>query len=164
MAVAQVNTFILYNFTASENNFFLFLCLFKPSRQNIYFQLAQYTSVIAHMKQGSVSTKNSGSSAYSVMPPSNFSYFEESICRCSLPLNRQSIPFLQSTSVNFVVNITGRKLEAAIVSFFEDRNIEIVSDICFPHRFKITVRSFCPPTENSSPRRGKPTHKSHCGI
>lgn len=79
------------------------------------------------MKQGSASTKTVSNGAYSVMPPSNFSYIEESICRCSLPLTRQSIPFLQSTNISYVVNLSGKKFDSSIVSFFEDRGVETVS-------------------------------------
>lgn len=78
------------------------------------------------MKQGVASAKNGGNGSYSVIPPSNFSYIEESICRCSLPLNRQNIAFLQSTSINFVVNISGKKFEPAVVTYFEDKSIDTV--------------------------------------
>ena len=40
-------------------------------------------------------------------PPPNFSYVEDRICRCTTPLTRQNLAFLQSLTLGSVINVSG---------------------------------------------------------
>eukprot|EP01032_Pedospumella_encystans_P020436 gene20436-23212_t len=74
------------------------------------------------MKSASVKPS---SSSFGVVPPSNFSYIEENICRCTFPISRHNLSFIQSTSLNYIINISGRKHDQAVLTYFEEKNIEV---------------------------------------
>lgn len=73
------------------------------------------------------SNVKSSSSTYGVVPPSNFSYVEENICRCTFPITRHNLTFIQSTSLTYIVNLSGRRHDSLVQGFFEEKNIEVVS-------------------------------------
>jgi hypothetical protein len=70
----------------------------------------------------------SKASYYMVIPPSNFCYVEENICRCTQPISRNNIAFIDSISIGYLLNVSGRKLDAALLAFCEERDIVVVSD------------------------------------
>lgn len=63
---------------------------------------------------------------FSVIPPANFSYLEDFICRCSAPISRNSISFISSIAVGSIINISGKKLDPYLVTFCEEQGITIV--------------------------------------
>lgn len=76
------------------------------------------------------SNVKSSSSTYGVVPPSNFSYVEENICRCTFPITRHNLSFIQTTSLTYIVNLSGKRHDSLIQAFFEEKNIEVVSTPC----------------------------------
>lgn len=72
------------------------------------------------------SNVKSSSSTFGVVPPSNFSYVEETICRCTFPISRHNLNFIQTASLTYIVNLSGKKHESIVQAFFEEKNIEVV--------------------------------------
>jgi hypothetical protein len=75
------------------------------------------------------SIKVPSSAGYSILPPPNFSYVEENICRCWFPVTRSNVNFIQSVSVNYIVNVSGKKFESAFQSYCDEKGIEVVSNM-----------------------------------
>jgi len=88
------------------------------------------------MKSASVKPS---SSSFGVVPPSNFSYVEENICRCTFPISRHNLSFIQSTSLTYIINISGRKHDQAVLTYFEEKNIEVVRILKQAHRYDIQI-------------------------
>ena len=65
-------------------------------------------------------------SGYTLVPPPNFGYAEENISRCSFPLARNHISFLQSIGVGHIINLSSKKIDAVIQGFCDEKGIEIV--------------------------------------
>ena len=84
------------------------------------------------MKSASVKPS---SNSFGVVPPSNFSYVEENICRCTFPISRHNLSFIQSTSLNYIINISGRKHDQAVLTYFEEKNIEVVRMLTTPSQY-----------------------------
>ena len=60
-------------------------------------------------------SQNSGSKpAYAVVPPPNFSYVEDTLCRCTYPLSQNNIAFLRSIGVGVVINLCDGKSSLAL--------------------------------------------------
>lgn len=68
-----------------------------------------------------------GSGNYMLIPPPNFAYVEESICRCTLPVQRNAIGFLDSIGVDCIVNVSGKKLDPAFINHCEENGVAMVS-------------------------------------
>lgn len=66
-------------------------------------------------------------SNYVLVPPPNFSYLEDTLCRCTVPISRNSISFLHSISVGCIVNVSGKKMDSAVVSYCEEQGVLLVS-------------------------------------
>lgn len=79
------------------------------------------------MKPQSV-MKSTSSVGYSINPPPNFSYIEENVCRCCLPLTRTNFTFVQSVNIGVVLNMTARKLDPMFLAYCTDKEIEVVSN------------------------------------
>lgn len=62
----------------------------------------------------------------SLVPPPNFSYFEETVCRCSLPVTKTNIPYLHSISIGCVVNLSKKDLDSALISYCGEQGVHIV--------------------------------------
>lgn len=60
-----------------------------------------------------------------LIPPHNFSYLEDALCRCTAPLSKSNLPFIQSNSITCIINISGEKLDPYIVSHFEQQGNSI---------------------------------------
>lgn len=75
--------------------------------------------------QGTAKVSSSG--GYSIVPPPNFSYVEENICRCTYPVTRANISFAQSINIGYIVNVSARKIDSAFQTYCDERTIEIVS-------------------------------------
>ena len=56
---------------------------------------------------------------YVLIPPNNFSYVEDTVCRCTGPLLKSSIPFLQANQIQNVINISGKKVDSHIANYFD---------------------------------------------
>jgi hypothetical protein len=74
----------------------------------------------------SAGPKSSSSSTYVVIPPNNFTYAEENICRCNGPLGRNHLMFLQSIGVGCIVNVSGKKTDPLLGTFCEEQGIIMV--------------------------------------
>jgi hypothetical protein len=72
------------------------------------------------------SGKAASTAGFSVTPPSNFSYIEENICRCTFPLTRANVSFVQSINVTNVINLSSKKLETSFQSFCDEKGIDVV--------------------------------------
>lgn len=84
----------------------------------------------------------SSSTSFGVVPPANFSYLEENICRCTYPITRHNLNFVQSTNLNYIVNLSGRKHDQAVLTFFEEKNIEVVKFCSNPSLLKSVLTTF----------------------
>lgn len=60
---------------------------------------------------------------YTIVPPLNFSYIEENISRCHLPLNKTNISFLQSISIECIINLCGKKLDPSFTTYCDEAGI-----------------------------------------
>jgi hypothetical protein len=73
-------------------------------------------------QEGKVTNNN-----FVIIPPHNFSYLEDALCRCTAPLSKSNLPFIQSNLINYVINMSGQKLDPYIVSHFEQQGYSIKS-------------------------------------
>ena len=78
------------------------------------------------MKQANSKSSNLN---FVVMPPHNFSYVEENICRCSAPLSRNNISFIQSILIGCIVNVSGRKLDPVLAAYCDEQEISVVRNV-----------------------------------
>lgn len=61
-----------------------------------------------------------------LFPPPGFSYIEDSLCRCVLPLNGYlNVPFFKSISLGSIVNVSGELLDEHIQLYTEEYNISL---------------------------------------
>jgi hypothetical protein len=66
-------------------------------------------------------------SYYTVVPPPNFSYVEDTLCRCHYPLLPSCLSFLRSNAIGCIVNISLKSLDAQIVTYCTEVDITIVN-------------------------------------
>jgi len=64
---------------------------------------------------------------YVINTPQSFSFIEENLCRCHFPMNKNHITFLQTLSINCIINVSGKKLDIQFVTNCDEVGISIVS-------------------------------------
>jgi hypothetical protein len=81
-------------------------------------------------------TNNAASkSNYLIVPPLNFCYIEDTLCRCSMPISRNCISFLHSISVGCIINVSGKKFDSGLMSYCEEQGILIVRILYLLHHY-----------------------------
>jgi hypothetical protein len=68
---------------------------------------------------------------FAVFPPENFTYIEETLCRCTLPFTVNNIAFIKTIGTGSIINISGEKLDPLLTVFCEEQGILIVRTIIF---------------------------------
>lgn len=58
-------------------------------------------------------------------PPPNFCYLEDSITRCTTPIGRHNISFIQSISISAVLNVSGEVLDENFLVFLDNSRISV---------------------------------------
>lgn len=60
-------------------------------------------------------------------PPPNFSYFDEHLSRCTMPITQNNAVFWQNIGMKRVLNYSGKELDGNVLTFCETKSIKVVS-------------------------------------
>lgn len=71
-------------------------------------------------RQGQSSAGNSA--CFVVVPPPNFSYVEDSLCRCTHPLSQNSITYVKSIGIGIIVNLCDAKSSTHLLNSLADEH------------------------------------------
>lgn len=59
-------------------------------------------------------------------PPPNFTYVEENLSRCSIPITLENVTFCNSMGIKRILNYSGKQLDAKVTGYCESKGIKIV--------------------------------------